>query len=105
MRKLASATRRWRFWASLTLALVKDKLYGVTLGGGSYSYGTVFELTGKGTSWTETILYNFTGGADGNQPISGLAVDSKGNLYGSTYRGGSFTSCDYGCGVIFKVKP
>ena len=47
--------------------------------------GTVFKLTpGSGDQWTETILYGFSGGADGGQPLFGVILDSAGNLYGTT---------------------
>jgi uncharacterized repeat protein (TIGR03803 family) len=46
----------------------------------------------------ETILYNFTGGADGGCPAAGLIRDSAGNLYGTGVLGG--TSND---GVVFKL--
>ncbi len=88
-----------------TIALVRGKLYGTTVGGGTSGFGTVFELTRGTTGWTETSLYNFTNGADGSTPIAGLAADSKGNLYGAAYSGGSFAGCSQGCGVVFKVRP
>lgn len=78
-------------------------MYGVTGGGGTHGYGTVFELSpASGGSWTETVLYNFTGGIDGGDPYSGITIDSSGNLYGATYFGGS---PDCGCGTVFKMKP
>jgi uncharacterized repeat protein (TIGR03803 family) len=43
-------------------------------------------------------LYNFTGEADGGQPLAGLVRDSAGNLYGTTYSGGAS-----GFGVVFQV--
>jgi uncharacterized repeat protein (TIGR03803 family) len=46
---------------------------------------------------TLTVLYSFTGGADGSSPTTGLIKDSAGNLYGTT-GGGAF-----GAGVVFKV--
>lgn len=88
-----------------TMALIKGKLYGTTGGGGSSGFGTVFELTHGSTGWTETILYNFTGSSDGNDPIAGLTADSKGNLYGATVSGGSSTACTGGCGVVFQLQP
>ncbi|MGA8764060.1 MAG: choice-of-anchor tandem repeat GloVer-containing protein [Candidatus Sulfotelmatobacter sp.] len=88
-----------------TLAPLKGKLYGTTGGGGTSGYGTVFELTPGSTGWTETILYNFTNGTDGSNPIAGLAADTKGNLYGTAIDGGSFAACSQGCGVVFKVHP
>lgn len=78
--------------------LIRDSagnLYGTTPSGGSSYYGTVFELTPSGT---ETILYNFTGGADGGFPESGVIRDSAGNLYGTTEIGGAS-----GLGTVFKV--
>jgi uncharacterized repeat protein (TIGR03803 family) len=61
----------------------------------------VFKLdkTGK-----ETVLYSFTGGADGSFPVAGLVRDAAGNLYGTAYSGGD---CAYvgGCGVVFKIAP
>jgi uncharacterized repeat protein (TIGR03803 family) len=57
--------------------------YGVTIGGGANvcnngGCGTVFKITPSGQ---ETVLYNFTGGSDGQNPYE-LVGDSKGNLYG-----------------------
>lgn len=86
-------------------ALILDSagnLYGTTYSGGTYGYGTLFKLSSAGT---ETILYNFTGGTDGGNPASNLTRDSQGNLYGTTYSGGS-TTCGYmgfGCGVVFRL--
>jgi hypothetical protein len=54
---------------------------------------------------TFTLLYTFTGGADGSGP-SGLIQDAAGNLYGITSAGGVLGGiCPYpeGCGVVFKV--
>jgi len=87
-------------------------LYGATdFGGGKgttcdpyYQYcGTVFELSPpktKGGKWTETVLHSFAGGTDGANPNGGLALDSKGAIYGTTYAGGSG---DWG--TAFELKP
>ena len=62
--------------------------------------GIIFRLEINGT---ETILYNFTGGADGNAPNANLIRDAHGNLYGTTSYGADFT-CDFlGCGTVFKL--
>ncbi|HEY5048622.1 MAG TPA: choice-of-anchor tandem repeat GloVer-containing protein [Rhizomicrobium sp.] len=79
-------------------------LYGTTSAGGAYSeWGTVFRLDASGH---ETVLYNFTGGADGGGPFSGLTRDVAGNLYGTTEFGGDL-SCHLfgaqGCGIVFKL--
>jgi uncharacterized repeat protein (TIGR03803 family) len=76
----------------------KGNLYGTTSSGGSSGAGTVFKLDPSGT---ETVLYSFTGGADGGSPSEGsLLRDSAGNLYGTTPQGGA---SDFG--VVFKLAP
>jgi len=88
-------------------------LYGTTYQGGigncfnGDGCGVVFKLTPSQTgNWTETVLYSFTGAADGASPQAGVIRDVKGNLYGTTYGGGNFNSaCTiYGCGVVFKLN-
>jgi len=74
-------------------------LYGTTQYGGAFGNGTVFKVDRNGT---ETVLYSFTGGADGANPRAHLTRDIAGNLYGTTYYGGS-GSCVQGCGVVFKL--
>jgi len=75
-------------------------LYGVTYYGGLYGNGTVFQLTPSGGGWTENTLYNFTGSSDGANPAGGLLIDGSGNLYGTTWGGGT-----YQCGVVFRLSP
>lgn len=80
-------------------------LYGTTASGGPEFAGDVFELkpAGNGT-WTESVLYTFTSYSDGVNPESALAMDSSGNLFGTTVYGGD-TSCGggYGCGEVFEL--
>jgi uncharacterized repeat protein (TIGR03803 family) len=85
-------------------------LYGTTGAGGDLSCnsgrgcGTVFKLTPpstQGGSWTESVLYVFTGGSDGFQPEASLVFDTTGALYGTTTYGGA--GCD--CGIAFKLTP
>jgi uncharacterized repeat protein (TIGR03803 family) len=86
-------------------------LYGTTYVGGSGctdgaggGCGTVFKITPAGV---ETVLYSFSGGADGSTPdYVNLLIDSAGNLYGTTLRGGDLNcpgSSREGCGVVFKI--
>jgi uncharacterized repeat protein (TIGR03803 family) len=78
-------------------------LYGIFGNGGAQGAGAVFELTPSGGGWTENILYTFTAGSDGGYPSS-LLLGTDGNLYGTTYAGGS--ECGgQGCGVVFKLTP
>jgi uncharacterized repeat protein (TIGR03803 family) len=80
----------------------KGNLYGTTYYGGASGAGAVFKLD---TSGTETVLYSFTGGADGSNPVAGVIMDKAGNLYGTTEFGGSSPNCGpLGCGVLFKLN-
>jgi len=82
-------------------------LYGVTQFGGTHGQGTVFKLSNSGGTWSESILYSFTGSSDGGEPLGRLVMDSAGNLYGTTEGGGDPT-CVQGsgyCGVVFEVFP
>jgi len=72
-------------------------LYGTTYGGGTWNAGVVYKVDPAGQ---ETVLYSFTGGADGGLPQSGVIRDSAGNLYGTASYGGT---CFYGCGVVYKL--
>src|SRR5579859_6848755 len=74
-------------------------LYGTTYYAGANDLGSVYKLTRNNGTWTESVLYSFKGGTDGDSPISSLVADAAGNFYGTTSGGGS--SC--ACGVIFKM--
>src|SRR5437660_147922 len=78
-------------------------LYGTTVDGGSQNYGVVYQLTPSGTSWTQTVLYNFcmqNSCVDGKYPQGGLVIDAAGNLYGTASGGGLYNS-----GAVFKLAP
>jgi len=82
--------------------LVRDgrgNLYGTTGSGGASNHGTVFKVDDAGT---ETVLYSFRGGADGQAPVARLVRDTVGNLYGTTASGGNH-ACQDGCGTVFKI--
>ena len=80
-------------------------LYGTTSYGGQ-GFGTVFELSLRGAGWNFHSIYKFTGGADGEGPLSRIILGPNGTLYGTTYAGGN-ASCDggQGCGTVFNLKP
>ena len=100
-------------WSSVA-GLVRDSqgnLYGTTEWGGSYSgeycaylgCGTAFEVSPpavQGGAWSETILHRFGGDPDGVNPVNALALDARGNLYGSTFSGGAL-----GGGTAFELSP
>jgi uncharacterized repeat protein (TIGR03803 family) len=72
-------------------------LYGTTPTGGAYGHGTVYELMPSGGGgWTETVLYSFTGGNDGDQPDA-LLLGKDGSLYGTTAGPGG--------AVMFQLVP
>ncbi len=84
-------------------------IYGTTGSGGNSADGTVFELVapvGVG-DYDEKVLWNFDG-TDGESPHGSLILDNAGNLYGTTYFGGSAVEngcLGNGCGVVFEVTP
>lgn len=92
------------------IADTAGNLYGTTSVGGNTSAscplfggcGVVLKLD---TAGNETVIYTFTGGADGAVPGK-LIRDAAGNLYGTTTSGGNTSSScplPYGCGVVFKL--
>jgi uncharacterized repeat protein (TIGR03803 family) len=87
------------------IADAAGNLYGTTFYGGSRaSVGTIFRLTPprrRGASWSETVLHTFSDLLGGWDPWAGLIFDKAGNLYGTTWLGG--TSGD--CGVVFELSP
>ena len=77
------------------IADAAGNFYGTTYGGGSANLGTVYELA-KGTH-AVTTLATFTG-PNGQNPDANLIIDAAGNLYGTTFSGGSA-----GGGTVFKL--
>jgi uncharacterized repeat protein (TIGR03803 family) len=88
-------------------------LYGTTGEGGTfdglcstdqldYGCGVVFELSPQaGGTWSESVLYAFTGLGDGYYPAANLIFDESGNLYGTSELGGNCA----GCGTVFELSP
>jgi uncharacterized repeat protein (TIGR03803 family) len=94
--------------AAPLIADAAGALFGTTVEGGSGSAcrggcGTVFKLTPGPHGFTETLLHEFAGGADGAAPYGGLIADANGALYGTAAAGGS--GCGAGCGVVYKLTP
>jgi uncharacterized repeat protein (TIGR03803 family) len=77
------------------LVLAGNTLYGTTSSGGLNGYGTVFSLSTSGAGFTS--LYNFTGGADGANPLGDLIISGN-TLYGTANKGGS-----HGYGTVFSI--
>lgn len=77
------------------LRAADGSLYGTTSGAGDYGAGTVFRLAVDGTV---SVVYAFTGGADGASPYSSVVQGADGLLYGTTYSGGAS-----GYGTIYRL--
>jgi len=81
-------------------------LYGTTYSGPAGGTGAVFKLAPNrgGPGWRQTVLHAFQGssrgGPDGGNPTAPVSLDSFGNIYGTTYYGGT-----YGNGTVFKMTP
>lgn len=90
-------------------SLLRDaagNLYGTMFFGGTYGEGMVFELSpGGGGAWTEKVLHSFGSGSDGQYPESGVIMDAAGNLYGTTYQGGTYCASLSGCGIVYELSP
>ena len=92
-------------WGGITLG-PDGALYGTTYGGGLYGDGAVFKLQPQANRcktalcyWTETVIYNFTGGSDGGTPQGDVIFDSAGNIYGTTQGGGLGSN-----GVVYELS-
>jgi uncharacterized repeat protein (TIGR03803 family) len=77
---------------------VGGTLYGTTISGGQYGYGTVFKITPSGA---ESVVYSFGGPGvgDGASPWAGL-IGVGGTLYGTTLQGGA-----HNYGTVFSITP
>lgn len=80
-------------------------LYGTCFFGGVDGYGMVYKLANSGGSRTLSDLHDFTGGADGANPSSSVALDSSGNIYGTAVSGGNPSNCTGGCGTVWEIMP
>jgi uncharacterized repeat protein (TIGR03803 family) len=128
--ELSRANSRWVLTTIYTFQGVADgfnpqgqltfdtdgNLYGTTLYGGFWGFGTVYRLAPPcktacrgGVVWKHTVLYSFLGGdcdtgCDGRYSSTPVTVDSTGTLYGITEYGG-FGNDGSGQGTIFELSP
>lgn len=93
------------FWGGAAACPVSDYPQGC---------GTIFQLippTGTGTTWTLSVIYAFTGhSSDGAHPYGKMALNTSGELFGTTYSGGAnvntcMSDAFSGCGSVFSAKP
>jgi uncharacterized repeat protein (TIGR03803 family) len=91
------------------IADAQGTLYGSTRLGGAANHGSVFNLRTTGHGVTESVLYNFKGGADGGEPLAGLLPGPNGVFFGTASGGGiRIKLCGYdhvGCGVVYELVP
>lgn len=86
-------------FSDLANGLVMDSagnIYGADF---EYGYGYIFKLTPTAGGWMFTTLHTFSG-PDGEFPQGQIVIDSNGNLYGTTIKGGT-----YGLGVVWEITP
>jgi uncharacterized repeat protein (TIGR03803 family) len=73
-------------------------LFGTTRNGGTNKVGEIFEITNQGNPPT---VYSFIKSQrDGYYPMAGPVIDSKGVLWGTTFRGGRHSN-----GAVYKFVP
>ena len=85
------------------IADANGDLFGTAESGGAYGYGTVFEIVNNGTlaapnyASTPTTVVSFNG-SNGAYPYGSLIADANGDLFATTYEGGT-----YGLGAVFEI--
>ena len=70
-------------------------LFGTTIDGGTDHEGTVFEIAQGSTSITALVNFN---GSNGSGPASGVTLDCRGDLFGTTVEGGAS-----GFGEVYEI--
>jgi len=69
----------------------------------AFGCGVVFKLAHTKGGWRESVVYKFEGEPDGSMSNSGLTLDGKGHVYGTTLNGGA--GLNAGEGTVFEVTP
>ena len=109
-------------WVWTLLPSISGSNAGVALGTRTTAFGTelygtdffgnaAYKLTPpstQGGSWTLTVLHTFLGGSEGDQPLGPPTLDSSGNVFGTTLRGGTgpcrVTPQHPGCGTLWRLQ-
>jgi hypothetical protein len=99
-------------WTEALIYSVSTNEGGLAIDGSGNLYGedgnqNVFKLSRNSSGvWVPTNIHTFTGAPDGFNPTGAPILDSAGNVYGTTYNGGSGTlNCTSGCGTVWKLIP
>lgn len=75
-------------------------LYGTTDGGGAAGLGTAYKLVPGSSGYTIQYLHSFGSSTDGAIPLAGVVLDSAGNIFGTTFQGGTGNT-----GTVFEILP
>jgi uncharacterized repeat protein (TIGR03803 family) len=75
-------------------------LYGTATYGGLNGAGVIWEITKAGVY---VKLHDFGGSGDGYYPTAGVTVDAAGNMYGTTYEGGAYSTGSYSGGIVWEI--
>ena len=95
-RTVRSAISSWTAMAICMVPLLASLLAAMA----GFSNSSPFSNGG----WTYVDLHDFTGGADGAEPIGNLTLDAQGNLFGTASVGGSMGTCGgNGCSVVWEI--
>jgi len=81
----------------------KGNLFGATEDGGPKRGGVVYELTRRGHGYDFSVIYDLCSQkacADGRGSDANFAIDTAGNVYGTTFAGGAHRR-----GVVFELSP
>ena len=81
-----------------------QNFYGSSYSGGADGAGAVYKLSPPalpGGAWTESVIYSFNN-VTGDFPLGNLAIDNRGNIFGTTTYAGDPTCY---CGTVYKLKP
>jgi uncharacterized repeat protein (TIGR03803 family) len=88
---------------SPVIADSSGNLYGTATTGGTGVVGVVWKLTPPASAdalWTETVVYNFTGNADGGEPFGRVVFGPNGSLLGTSAGYG-----EYNYGTLYALTP
>jgi uncharacterized repeat protein (TIGR03803 family) len=101
-------------WTAQNGNVIEDSegaVFGATALGGRadcnntpYGCGVIFKIDQQ-SKYSHVYRFKALPSHDGNQPQGGLILDAAGNLYGTAFKGGDYTSCGGGCGAIFRIAP
>jgi len=92
-------------FAPLTIDESTGTVYGTTQYGGSHFLGTVFKLTPSGSGYSESLIHQIAGDAEGILPECQLLLQANGVLFGTTSDGGLRNKDEEAYGTVFQLTP